>query len=248
MARSAQTYQLISVDYKKYISVLEGIQDTNKRKYPLAVHIDTSNTNNPSGKIKIHFVNGFRGNVVEIVFIEFDIKLQRCYIIGSPDARIELVKELNKLLDDDPELDIIRDIKLDGRSIYVDMFNIITKIDPDHFIKNLKAIFDDTSGFNTPLDKHNVDEIQFGFVKGYCVSNHKKAFDYIQNAIEIRIKFAVWTLGKFYRVKKINDIRSSLKFDVTSSYAFRFYWTYPTQELLSVMKALDIDQNRYISS
>lgn len=247
MARSSQIYRIISVDNKKFIDVLKNVQTKNKKKYPYAQNIDTDNENNPSGNITIHYVDKFRGNVIETIFIEFDIEKQRCYIIGSATAREEIVKILNKLLD--KNTNFIQVIKLHGRNVYVDMLKILTKIDPDHYIKTLKAVFDVYDGFKTPLDKHNVDVIQFGFTKFYCVSKHKKSFEYINNAIEIKIKFAIWTLGNFKRQKKDknNNFKDPLKFDVTTDYTFRFYYTFPNENLLLVMKILDVDPDRYAS-
>ncbi len=245
LARSAQTYKIISVDFKQYKKMLDSIQDKDKNKIPCAIRVNTTDKN-LDGDISVHYIDPYKGNMIETLFIEFNLSDQRCYVIGSSKGRIELIKILNRLLENDEEIDIIQPIDLPGRCIYEDMLKILTDSYSKHFIKNLKNVFG-KSGFKSPLDKHKVETIEYGFTYLTCASEHKKALDYIENAIFTRVKFAVWNIGKFYKMKPDQiKIPKPIHIDVTTDYTFRFYWTYDNSEILSVMKALDVDYNIYL--
>lgn len=103
------------------------------------------------------------------------------------------------------------------------MLKIITSIDKEHFIKNMQAKFG-LSGWETPLDKHKVMEIKYGFAHNICVSKHKDSQKYADNAISCRIKFGVWKLGNFTKAKTINDKPvEPMPIEVTTDYTFRFF-------------------------
>ena len=135
---------------------------------------------------------------------------------------------------------VIQTMRLRGESVYTDMLKIVTKTHPKNFIKTLSVKFG-MSGFASPLDHRRVSHIMFGFTKYTCASEHKSSKEYVKKAQSCRVKFGVWKLGSFSR----DHGKEPMSLDVTTDYTFRLFWDYSVEEILLIMKTLDIDPDAY---
>ena len=258
-ARSAQTYKLIIDDDDIIKSILKKIpkekdfDKTNKENYPCIVASDIQ-SKTPSAIINVFHIDA-NSNTIESIFIKFDIENKRCYIIGNGKAREKLVFFLNNLINqykknnEDTKVNYIQSVKLDGRSIFTNMLDILHETDDAHFIKTLKAEFG-IFGYKSPLDDHKVETIQYGFTKNRCASAHDEALGYVEKSQKITIKFGVWKIGDFVkpRIIKVNNKDQEQKpfhFDVNTDYAFRFWYGYDSLRILRVMEILNVDFYQY---
>ena len=235
MPRSGQTYKVITSDKKEILTVLQSIQDKNKKKYP---YLESINPDILTATIVVEYKDG-PDMIPGHVYIEFNLRKSRCYIIGTKDARDALIRKLNALFES--EQVVIRTMKIPGQSIYHDMLEILVQIHNRNFIATLDARFG-AAGFKSPLDKQRVLRIQYGFAQQVCASTHIPSKDYVKNALECTIKFGLWKVGKFL---KNYDKEKHMSITVKTDYTFRFYYTYEVDEILSVMKKLDVDPDVY---
>jgi len=243
-SRGGQTYSVITNDAEQISTALNTIQTTDDKQYPCMVKLEKPSDSKIFGTIIVRYHEGSL-RITEEVYFEFDIRNSRCYIIGKSGARDTVVNEFNRRIESNDQVKVIQNIKLNGKSIYVDMLKIITDIDKDHFIKTLQAKFG-INGWKTPLDKHKVMEIKYGFIHNICVSKHKESQKYADNAFFCRIKFGIWKLGDFTKAKTINEKPSEpMSIEITTDYTFRFFWDYEPEEILSVMKKLSINPSNY---
>lgn len=243
-SRGGQICKVIIKDGKQIKNSLKKIQTTDKKKFPRMVELNTSEKDTINGIITVRYVES-SSNMVEELYFEFDLAQSRLYIIGRGTGRDTVVNEFNRHLDSNPSIKSIQNIKLNGQSIYIDMLKIIKKIDDEHFVKTLKAKFG-LNGQKSPLDKHKLMEIQYGFVNNICASKHKNSEIYASNALSCRIKFAVWKIGNFSRLKIKNKRQlDPMIIEVSTDYSFRFFWDYDAIDILSVMRILTVDPDIY---
>ena len=244
MPRGGQIYRVITKDFEQIKNELQKIQNNDKKKFPCMIDFNHSKEKLITGTLSVKYIHNSVTRIEEPYF-EFDVKHSRCYIIGTNTGRDMVINEFNRQLEFDDNTKVIQNIKLNGRSIYVDMLKILTDIDGDHFIKTLKATFG-LSGHKSPLSKHNVKEIKYGFIKNLCVSKDKESKNYADHARDCTIKFGVWKLGNFDRKKSQNKKQlAPLPIEVTTDYTFRFFYDYEVNDILSVMKKLTVDPNNY---
>ena len=238
MPRGGQTYEVIDSDRGRIQDILQSIPRDNNEICPRMTLFDDDGMN---ATIIMEYTDG-TAVIRESIYIKFDIERSRCYIIGTRKGRDALVRYLNRLFNPEEDVMIIRTIRLRGQSIYNDMLEIAVRAHNTNFIKILDVKFR-LEGFESPLDRHRVSEIKYGFTRNICASRHAAAGRYVANAEKCRVRFGIWGLGPFQR----NVDEEPMPIDVNTDYSFRFFWEYDINDILQVMMMFNIDPDAHVN-